>query len=89
MPRQWWSTAELAVSVIEGDGVWPAASPQSNGTFTPLDVDRHQDLAIIVGYGPTGSEGDLSLGVDEFHELENGEWRHLGGAASGTPARTA
>ncbi len=85
MPRQWWPTVEAAGAVIEGPEVWPAASPQSNGTFTPLDVDRHHNLAIVVGYGPTRLKGDLSLGVDEFHEFEKGQWSHLGGAASGTP----
>lgn len=85
MPRQWWPSVESVGVVIEGKEVWPAASPQSYGMFTPLDVDRHRDLAIVVGYGPTGSEGDPSLGVDAFHKVENGRWRHLGGAASGTP----
>jgi hypothetical protein len=82
---QWWPNVESAGAVIEGQEVWPAASPQSNGTFTPLDVDRHHNLAIVVGYGPTRHKGDLALGVDEFHELEKGQWVHLGGAASGTP----
>lgn len=85
IPREWWPTVESAGAVIEGQEVWPAASPQSNGTFTPLDVDKHQDLAIVVGYGPPRSKDDLALGVDEFHELENGQWSHLGGAASRTP----
>jgi hypothetical protein len=85
MPRNWWATLEMAAAVIESEAVWPAASPRSNGTFTPLDVDRHQNLAIVVGYGPTRLKGDLALGVDEFHELETGQWSHLGGAASGTP----
>ncbi len=85
MPRQWWPTVESAAAVIEGQEVWPAASPQSNGMLTPLDVDRYQSLAIVVGYGPTRSRGDLALGVDEFLQAENGQWNHLGGAASGTP----
>ena len=55
MPRQWWPTVEAAGAVIEGPEVWPAASPQSNGTFTPLDVDRHHNLAIVVGYGADSS----------------------------------
>lgn len=85
MPRQWWPTVESAGAVIESPEVWPAASPQSNGTFTPLDVDRHHSLAIVVGYGPTRLQGDPALGVDEFLELEKGRWSHLGGSASGTP----
>jgi hypothetical protein len=85
MPRGWWPTAESAGVVIEGHEVWPAASPQSNGMFTPLDVDRYQSLAIVVGYGPASPEGYPALGVDEFHEAKSGQWNHLGGAASGTP----
>ena len=65
MPRGWWPTVESARVVIEGEDVWPAASPQSNGVFTPLDVDRYQSLAIVVGYGPTPLGGEPALGVDD------------------------
>ena len=85
MPRHWWPTVESVCAVIEGQQEWPATSPQSNGAFTPLDVDRHQDLALVVGYGPTRLNDDLVLGVDAFHGLEKGQWKHLGGAGSGTP----
>jgi hypothetical protein len=85
VPRGWWPTVEAAGVVIESQEVWPAASPESNGRFIPLDVDRHQRLAIVVGYGPTGSEANPALGADEFLRSESGRWVHLGGAASGTP----
>lgn len=85
MPRHWWPTAESAAAVIDGQETWPAASPQSNGRFTPLDVDRHQNLAIVLGYGPTRPKDDLVLGIDEFLHVNDGQWSHLGGAASGTP----
>ena len=71
MPRQWWPTVESAGAVIDNQGVWPAPAPQSNGRFTPLDVDRHHKLAIVVGYGPTRLKGELALGVDEFHEWKS------------------
>ena len=48
MPRGWWPTVESAGVVIEGREVWPAASPQSNGVFTPLGAARIGDHPPVV-----------------------------------------
>jgi hypothetical protein len=85
MPWQWWPDAEAVRTVVEGQGPWPSRSPQYNGTFTSLDVDQYQRLAITVGCGTTRLKSKVALGVDEFHQDEAGQWRHLGGSASGFP----
>ena len=82
MPRQWWPTIESANAVIEGEGQWPATSPESNGRFVPLDVDKHEGFAVVVGFGP-GRDGRDVLGFDEFERTDAGLWNRQGGGGSG------
>jgi hypothetical protein len=79
MPRQWWPSLEAMRAVIEGAGPWPAASLQSNSTFIPLDVDKYDGLAVVVGYGQNRS-GREGIGFDDFQEM-GGEWQRLGGGS--------
>jgi hypothetical protein len=66
VPRQWWPDIESANAVIESDGPWPSSSPESNGRFVPLDVDRHEGFAVVVGFGQT----------------DTGQWDRRGGGGS-------
>jgi hypothetical protein len=78
VPTNWWPDVESANSVIESKGPWPQLSPQSSGSFVALDVDRHDDLAVVVGFGPNRHGTDV-LGADEFKRTETGEWDWLSG----------
>jgi hypothetical protein len=78
----WWPSDEAVSAVIDSDGPWPALSPVSNGTFVPFDVDKYDDLAVVVGYG-RNRKGREVLGFDEFQRNEAGGWEHTGGGGSG------
>ncbi len=82
MPRHWWPSLDAMSAIIESAGPWPSPSPTSNGTFLPLDVDKYDGLAIVVGYGED-RHGREALGTDEFQEMETGKWNRLGGGSSG------
>jgi hypothetical protein len=83
VPRQWWPDIESANAVIESDGPWPSWSPISNGRFVPLDVDRHERFAVVVGFGPAWHGRDM-LGFDEFEQTDTGLWdRRAGGGKEG------
>lgn len=82
MPRHWWPNIESANEVIEGQGPWPSPSPQSNGRFVPLDVDKREGFAVVVGFGPN-KHGKDGLGFDEFVLTDGGLWDRQGGGASG------
>jgi hypothetical protein len=81
VPRQWWPDIESANAVIESDGPWPSSSPESNGRFVPLDVDRHEGFAVVVGFGPARHGRDV-LGFDEFDQTDTGLWDRRGGGGS-------
>jgi hypothetical protein len=53
-------------------------SPKSNGRFMPLDVDKREGFAIVVGFGPNRHGRDV-LGFDEFQETDAGLWDRQGG----------
>jgi hypothetical protein len=81
VPTQWWPDAESANAVIESEGPWPSSSPQSNGRFVALDVDRHEGLAVVVGFGPNW-HGREVLRSDKFKQTAAGLWSHLGGGGA-------
>lgn len=64
MPRQWWSSLGAVSAIIESKGPWPSPTPEYTGIFLPLDVDRYDDLVIVVGHGPNG-RGREVLGVEK------------------------
>jgi hypothetical protein len=77
----WWPNPDSISALIESDGPWPSPSPQSNGTFLPLDVDRYDGLAVVLGYGKNRHGRDV-LGTDDFQVMEDGRWDHLSGGGS-------
>jgi hypothetical protein len=82
----WWPSDDAVSAVIDGEGPWPATSPVSNGTFVPFDVDRYDDLAVVIGYG-RNRKGREVLGSDEFQRDGAGTWQHLSGGGSGWSPR--
>ena len=82
MPRHWWPSLDAMGAIIESEGPWPSPSPTSNGIFIPLDVDRYDGLAIVVGYGED-RHGREALGTDELQQMETGKWYRSGGGSSG------
>ena len=81
MPRQWWPDIESVNAVIDTEGLWPSSYPESNGRFVPLDVDRHEGFAVVVGFGPARHGRDV-LGFDEFDQTDAGLWDRRGGGGS-------
>jgi hypothetical protein len=79
VPAQWWPEVESANAVIDSEGPWPSLSPRSNGRFVALDVDRHEGVAIVVGFGPN-RHGRHVLGSDEFKRTEPGQWDYVSGS---------
>lgn len=82
MPRQWFPESKGAKALIESEGPWPSSSPESNGSFLPLDVDRYESFAVVVGFGPN-RHGRGVLGSDRFERTDSGLWNHLGGSGGG------
>ena len=78
----WWPSDDVVRAVIDGEGPWPSLSPVSNGLFVPFDVDKYDDLAVVIGYG-RNRKGREVLGSDEFQQNEAGAWEHLSGGGSG------
>ena len=81
MPMLWWPSDDVVSAVIDGEGPWPTLSPASNGTCVPFDVDKYEDLAVVVGHG-RNRKGRQVLGLDQFQQNEAGTWEHLAGSGS-------
>jgi hypothetical protein len=78
VPTNWLPDVESVNAVIDSKGPWPAPSPQSNGRFVALDVDRHGGLAVVVGFGPNLRGIDV-LRTEEFKRTETGQWEWVSG----------
>jgi hypothetical protein len=78
VPTEWWPDVESVNALIEGEGPWPSSSPQTNGRFLALDVDRYGGLAVVVGFGPN-RRGREVLRSEEFKRAAPGQWDWVSG----------
>jgi hypothetical protein len=81
MPMNWWPSDDIVSDVIESEGPWPRRAPASNGIFVPLDVDKYDSLAVVVGHGRNRKGRDV-LGSDGFQLNDMGTWEHVGGGGN-------
>jgi hypothetical protein len=82
MPMNWWLSDDTVSEVMDSEGPWPSRSPAFNGLFVPLDVDKYDGLAVVIGHG-RNRKGREVLGSDEFQQDHTGKWEHLRGGGSG------
>ncbi len=80
MPMVWWPNDEAVSAVIDGEGPWPSPWPATDGTFVAFDVDKYEDLAVVIGHGRNRKGRDV-LGSDAFQRNQAGVWEHSASSA--------
>ncbi len=70
----------MAAAALDEDRIWPTTKSEPTDRYEPLDVDRYDDRAVVLGWSRGPSGGGLNANV---FIRRNGRWEYRGGGGGG------